>query len=150
MTIAAAQHAPILLAEDNAREAELVLRAMTKCPFACSAHWVRDGVEALEVLFTERRRAAQDRTYRPKLVLLDLNMPRLDGFGVLRALRAQRGGEGIPVVMMTSSGEERDIAQSYALGASSFVVKPADPRRLTETVVALCRYWIELNRIPAT
>lgn len=140
--------AEILLAEDNAHDAELVMRAMRKCDFPCGVMWVRDGVEALDFLRCRGAYAGRDRAQRPRVVLLDLKMPKVDGLAVLRELRSEHGAVDIPVVMMTSSGEERDIAESYALGVNSFVVKPVDPARLTETIVAICRYWLKLNRVP--
>lgn len=139
----------ILLAEDNARDAELVLRAMRKAPFPCRVFWVRDGVETLAFLRCQTPFAERDRSQRPKLILLDLKMPRIDGLGVLKALRSDPVSERIPIVMMTSSGLERDVAESYATGVNSFVVKPVEPDRLTETIVDICRYWLRLNRVPS-
>jgi two-component system response regulator len=143
----------ILLAEDDARDAELVMRAMKKCPFPCDVFWVRDGVETLEFLRGEGRYAgaANGRTRpKPRLILLDLKMPKVDGLGVLRALRDDPAVAGIPVVMMTSSSEERDVVESYHLGVNSFVVKPVEAALLSATVVDICRYWLQLNRIAAT
>lgn len=143
-------YAEVVLAEDSALDAELVMRAMRRCDFVGSIHWVRDGTELLEFLRCAGTFAARDARQRPKLILLDLKMPKVNGLDVLRALRDEPDARAIPIVMITSSGEERDVVESYALGVNSFIVKPVESTELNETIVAICRYWLRLNRVPAS
>jgi len=138
----------VVLAEDNAYEAELVMRAIRTCEFVSGVHWVRDGTELLDFLRCTGPYAGRDRRQRPKLVLLDLKMPKVNGLDVLRMLRSSAEAS-IPIVMITSSGEERDVAESYDLGVNSFVVKPVESRELSEAMRTICVYWLRLNRVPA-
>jgi CheY-like chemotaxis protein len=139
----------VVLAEDSPFDAELVMRAMRRCDFLGTVHWVRDGTELLEFLRCQGQYATRDPLPRPKLILLDLKMPKVNGLDVLRSLREEKSTHAIPIVMITSSGEERDVVESYALGVNSFVVKPVDARDLTDAVMTICRYWLLLNRVPA-
>ena len=138
----------ILLVEDNPHDVELALRAFQKSKLANRVHVVRDGEEALEFLFrtgayAERLNAA------PKVVLLDLKLPKVDGLEVLRRLRADPETATVPVVVLTTSREERDIVESYRLGVNSYIVKPVDFSQFTEVVQHLGMYWLVLNQPPS-
>ena len=119
----------ILLVEDDAGDAERTLHALREATPASEVHWVKNGAEALEFLFCSGPYAARDPRDAPRLVLLDVKMPRIDGIEVLRRMK---GSElrGIPVVVMTSSTEERDVLESYRLGVDAYVVKPVQPQAL--------------------
>jgi two-component system, response regulator len=133
----------ILLVEDNPNDVQLTLHALKRCGLTDRIRVVRDGAEALEFLF------ARDADI-PKVVMLDLKLPRVDGIEVLRAVRANPRTRTIPVVVLTSSAEERDIAQTYDLGANSYIVKPVDFEQFTAAVRQLGVYWVLLNqRAPA-
>ncbi|HTW85020.1 MAG TPA: response regulator [Candidatus Sulfotelmatobacter sp.] len=137
----------VLLAEDNPYDAELLIRAIRQSELVRGVHWVRDGIQALDFLRCRGEHAGRDPRQRPRLVLLDLKMPKVDGLDVLRALKADADFV-VPIVMITSSGEERDVVESYALGVNSFVVKPVDGFELTRAIRTLCTYWLALNRVP--
>jgi two-component system response regulator len=139
--------ADILLAEDSDADAELTLRALRKGNLVNKVLRVRDGVEALEYLFREGEFADRPGSY-PKLVLLDMKMPRLGGLDVLRRLRADERTKFIPVVVLTSSAEDRDIIESYHLGVNSYLVKPVNFAEFTQVVAHVGLYWAVLNRIP--
>jgi two-component system response regulator len=131
----------ILLVEDNAQDAELTLRALRRNNLANRVHWAKDGAEALEYVFGGDR-------HRPKLVLLDLKMPKVDGIEVLRRLKADAATASIPVVVMTSSDEERDVVESYRFGVNSYIVKPVEFEAFHETVAKIGMYWVLTNRVP--
>jgi CheY-like chemotaxis protein len=135
----------ILYAEDSATDAEVTLRALRKVNIGNNLLWVKDGQEALDVLLG-RGAYENDRPLRPRLALLDLKMPKVDGLDVLRAIRATEGLRGLPVVMLTSSSEEPDLVKSYALGVNSYIVKPVDFTRLSDEVARLGYYWVLMNR----
>jgi two-component system response regulator len=139
------QHVEILLVEDSAADAEMTLRTLKKRGIANDIEWVRDGVEALEFLRCEGA-WAERRNGQPRLVLLDLKMPRMDGLEVLRHLKQDARTRHIPVVMMTSSQEEGDLVASYALGVNSYIVKPVDFDRFAETVAQVGMYWVLANQ----
>jgi two-component system response regulator len=138
----------VLLVEDNADDVMLMLRifARTGVPGDDRVVVTRDGVQALEFLLPA---GGDDRAAHPlpQVIFLDLNMPRLDGLEVLRRVRADPRTRLVPVVMLTSSDEERDVTQSYQLGANSYIRKPEDATQFSETLGALGRYWFHLNRI---
>ena len=139
----------VLLVEDNADDVTLMLRifARTGVPGDDRVVVTRDGVEALDFLFpagADHGRAAHP---LPRVIFLDLKMPRLDGLEVLRRVRADPRTRLVPVVMLTSSDEERDVTQSYQLGANSYIRKPEDSTQFSETVGALGRYWLHLNQV---
>jgi two-component system, response regulator len=137
----------VLLAEDSPNDAEMTMRALKKGKLANRVVWVKDGVEALDFLFCRgayAARAAGD----PKLVLLDLKMPKLDGIEVLRAIRADPATRKIPVVMLTSSAEEKDVVASYELGVNSYIVKPVGFAEFVDQVSKLGVYWAIMNRVP--
>ena len=138
----------ILLVEDNALDAELTTRALKNGGLANKLLWVKDGQEGLDFLFRHGEYAARENTI-PRFVLLDLKMPKVDGMEVLRAIKANERTKRIPVVVMTSSQEERDVAQSYDMGANSYVVKPVDFNALAELARQAGYYWLAINRTPA-
>lgn len=139
----------ILLVEDNAEDAEMTLRALRKRNLANQVHWVKDGAEALDYLFCSGPYAARDPGQTPKLVLLDIKMPKVDGIEVLRRIKGS-DLRTIPVVVMTSSSEERDVLQSYRLGVNSYIVKPVQFEAFLETVANIGLYWLLTNRVPQT
>jgi len=139
----------ILLVEDNANDAELTMRALKKGGLANRLMWVRNGEQALDYLFRRGAYSGRDEGC-PRLVLLDLKMPGLDGIDVLRAVKADERTRRIPIVIMTSSQEEKDMGQSYDLGANSYVVKPVDFNSVTDIVRQAGYYWLAINRTPQT
>jgi two-component system response regulator len=141
------QHVEVLLVEDSSADAEMTLRTLKKRGIANSVEWVRDGVEALEYLFREGRYANRSEGH-PKLVLLDLKMPLMDGLQVLERMKADARTRTIPVVMMTSSREEGDLLTSYRLGVNSYVVKPVDFSEFAEMVSKVGMYWMIANQAP--
>jgi len=138
----------ILLVEDNLDDVTLTLRALKKNNIGNDVVVARDGVEALEYLFSTGRYSDRDPSGLPQLVLLDLKLPKLDGLEVLRRLRADDRTRLLPVVILTSSDEERDIANGYGLGANSYVRKPVDFAAFTKAVNRLGLYWLVLNQSP--
>lgn len=136
------EYVEILLAEDNPEDAEMTLRALKRNNLANKVRWVKDGAEALEYLFDAGNRP-------PKLVLLDIKMPKVDGIEVLRRLKAEAATQKIPVVVMTSSNEERDVVESYRLGVNSYIVKPVQFDAFMETVAKIGLYWVLTNRAPS-
>ncbi len=138
----------ILLAEDNPNDVELTLRAFRKNNLTNPVHVVRDGEEALDFVFCRGPYASRTMENRPKVILLDLKMPKLDGLEVLRRIKADERTRSIPVVVLTSSQEERDIVESYQLGVNSYIVKPVDFEQFIETARVLGLYWILMNRPP--
>jgi two-component system, response regulator len=137
----------ILLVEDSPHDAELTMRALKKGGVANKLLWVKDGEQALDYLFRRGEFASRDDVL-PRLVLLDLKMPRVDGIEVLRAVKADERTRRIPVVVMTTSQEERDLAQTYDLGVNSYVVKPVDFGSVAEIVCRAGYYWLAINRTP--
>ena len=138
----------ILLVEDNPRDAELTLRALKKHNLANHVHVAKDGAEALDYIFATGIYAERNIHDHPKVVLLDLKLPKVDGMEVLRRIRADEGTKCIPVVVLTSSQEERDIVESYKLGVNSYIVKPVDFDKFLSTVQELGLYWLLLNKPP--
>ena len=136
----------ILLVEDNPDDVELTLRAFRKSNVANEVVVVRDGVEALEYLFATGRYADRDSNALPQVVLLDLNLPRISGLEVLERVRAHAKTKLLPVVILTSSIEERDLVNGYSLGANSYVQKPVDFEQFTDSVRQLGLYWLLLNQ----
>lgn len=143
-----AEEIDILLVEDNSADAELTLHALRKNALENRIHVARDGEEALNFLFrleVYREHAGQP---LPQLILLDLKLPRVDGLSVLRALKEDRRTRWIPVIVLTSSKEERDLTASYDLGVNSYIQKPVDFAQFLETVRTLSLYWLLLNQPP--
>ena len=135
----------ILLVEDNPLDAELALRGLKEEKLANNITWVKDGQEALDYLFDTDSRARRGGLV-PRLVLLDLKMPRVDGIDVLRALKSNQNTRRIPVVVMTSSQEESDVVSSYDLGVNSYLVKPIDFKSLADVARQAGFYWLAVNR----
>jgi two-component system, response regulator len=138
----------ILLVEDSDADAEMIMRALRKGGVVNKLVRVHDGVEALEFVFREGA-FGQRSSGQPKLILLDLKMPRLGGIEVLRRLKAVDQTKVIPVVMLTSSAEERDIVESYNLGVNSYLVKPVNFTSFTDVIAQAGLYWAVMNRLPS-
>jgi two-component system response regulator len=138
----------ILLVEDNAADAELTTRALRRNNLANRLRWVKDGEEALDFMFCAGAYAGRNPGSGPKLVMLDLKMPKVDGIEVLRRLKENAATRAIPVVVMTSSNEERDVVESYQLGVNSYIVKPVEFDAFIETVAKIGMYWVLTNRAP--
>ncbi len=146
--MSASRETEILLAEDDPADAELTLRSLRKHNFADRVHWVRNGADALDFLFCEGVYAGRDPSWMLKLALLDIKMPKVDGIEVLRRVKADARARATPVVMLTSSGEARDVVESYNLGVNSYVVKPVQFEAFMEAVSRVGLYWMQLNRAP--
>jgi|SRR5882762_7548801 len=141
----------ILLVEDNADDAELTLRALKQIRIQNEVIVTRDGAEALDFLFATGEHANRDASVLPQVVLLDLKLPRIDGLEVLKRIRANERTRLVPVVILTSSNEDRDRLSGYELGANSCVQKPVDFGQFAEAVRQLGLYWLLLNQsAPAT
>ena len=134
------QEVDILLVEDNPNDAEPTQRALRKSEIGARLIIARDGAEALEYLFSDRP--------KPKVIFLDLKLPKIDGIEVLRRLREDERTRGIPVIVLTSSQEERDISECYRLGVNSYVVKPVEFDKFYRAVGDLGTYWLVLNKSP--
>ena len=139
------QQVDILLVEDNPQDAEMTIRALKKHKLANSVHHAKDGAEALAYLFDH---AEANRRLQPKVVLLDLKLPKVDGLEVLKRIKSEESTRTIPVVVLTSSKEERDMVESYRLGVNSFITKPVEFDKFMEAVQQLGLYWLLLNGLP--
>ncbi len=138
----------ILLVEDNPTDAELATLALKERNFANKLVWVKDGAEALDFIFATGAYASRKVEQGPKVVLLDLRLPKVDGLEVLRRIKADERTKNIPVVVVTSSKEDRDVIASYKLGVNSFISKPVDFDEFTKVVSELGFYWLLINRPP--
>jgi len=136
----------ILLVEDNPRDVEMTLRALRKHNLANKVHVVKDGAEALDFIFSRGAHAHRDTNHVPKVVLLDLKLPKVSGLEVLRAIKGDEQTRTIPVVILTSSQEEKDMVESYQLGVNSYIVKPVDFDKFVEAVGQLGLYWLLINK----
>lgn len=141
------QSVEILLVEDDPADAELTLRALRRKHLANNVNWVKDGVEALNFIFRRGEYAGRN-NHQPRLILLDLKLPKVDGIEVLRQLKSNDETRTIPVVMLTSSAEESDVVKSYKLGVNSYIVKPVDFEQFGETVANAGLYWMLMNKAP--
>lgn len=139
----------ILTVEDNPNDLELTIRALKQYNLANQIYTVGDGEEALHFMFGRGRYAGRDITNNPRLILLDLKLPKVDGIEVLREIKANRRTKSIPVVMLTSSAEESDIVKSYDLGINSYIVKPVDFESFMEAVAKIGFYWLLMNKQPS-
>lgn len=138
----------VLLVEDNIHDAEMTIRALKKVNLANKLIHVKDGEEALEFIFARGKFADREASNLPKVILLDIKMPKVDGIEVLRQLKSQEASKAIPIVIMTSSKEEQDIISSYELGVNSYVVKPVDFEGFAKAVSELGLYWLLTNQPP--
>jgi two-component system response regulator len=138
----------ILLVEDTPQDLELALRALRKANLAHCTEVARDGAEAIEFIFGEGAHAGRRLEDGPKVILLDLKLPKVDGLEVLRRVRSDPRTKTIPVVMLTSSKEQHDVLESYRLGVNSYIVKPVTFERFSAAVQQLGTYWLGLNQPP--
>ncbi|HTI73309.1 MAG TPA: response regulator [Candidatus Limnocylindria bacterium] len=138
----------ILLVEDNPQDLELALRALEKAKVTNHIEVARDGAEALDFIFCEGPHAARKIENGPKVILLDLKLPKIDGLEVLQRIKADERTKTIPVVVLTSSKEQIDVVESYRLGANSYIVKPVNFEGFAKAVQDLGMYWVLLNQPP--
>lgn len=138
----------ILLVDDDPNDVEITLRALKKNNLTNRVHVVKDGEEALDFIFGTGTHAGRDVKKRPKVILLDLKLPKVDGIEVLRRIRKDNSTKSIPVVVLTSSREERDIVETYELGVNSYIVKPVNFEKFIDVVAELGFYWLLLNQPP--
>ncbi len=138
----------ILLVEDDPNDAELTTRALKKSGLANKLHLVKDGDEALAFLFGTGPYAGRSVDAKPKVVLLDLKLPKIDGMEVLKRIKADDRTKTIPVVILTSSKEHRDVVTSYGLGVNSYITKPVEFEQFVKAVADLGLYWLLLNQPP--
>ena len=139
----------LLLVEDNPTDAELAIRALKKNNLANKLVWVKDGAEALDFLFATGAYSERKVVNGPKVILLDLRLPKVDGMEVLRRVKDDARTRTIPVVVLTSSKEDRDVAESYMLGVNSFISKPVEFDEFAKTVAELGLYWLLVNHPPS-
>jgi two-component system response regulator len=142
-------HIMILLVEDNEDDEALTLRALRKSAVASDIVVARTGEDALDFLHGTGAHAGRDTHILPQVMLLDLNLPKIDGLGVLRRIRTDDRLKLLPIVILTSSKEDEDVIRSYSLGANSYVRKPVDFAAFTDAVRALGLFWLLLNRVPS-
>ncbi|MBN2119052.1 MAG: response regulator [Anaerolineales bacterium] len=138
-------HAEVLLVEDNPRDAELTLRAFKRNQLADRLFHVKDGAEALDFLFRRGQHAGRQSEALPRVILLDLKLPKMNGLEVLRRIKSDARLQTIPVVVVTSSAEDPDLAAAYELGANSYVIKPVQFEAFMETMSKLGLYWLMAN-----
>ena len=138
----------VLLVEDNPDDAGLIIRALKKCNLGNNLIHLSDGAEALDFLFVKGKYSDRKIQDKPKVILLDLKMPKIDGLQVLRAIREDVRTRVIPVVIMTSSREEKDIIESYNLGVNAYVVKPVEFDNFSKAVAELGFFWLLVNQVP--
>jgi len=138
----------ILIVEDNPNDAEMALRALKKNNLTNKVLIVEDGEEALDFVFAKGKFAGSEETNRPKIILLDLKLPKIDGLEVLEAIKSNPKTQAIPVIILTSSKEESDIVKSYRLSVNSYIVKPVDFDKFVDAVRDLGLYWLLLNQQP--
>ncbi len=139
------EHIEILLVEDNINDAELTIRALKKNNLANNLFHVKDGVEALDFIYCKEEYNNRSFLSKPKLILLDLKMPKIDGMEVHNILKSDPYTKHIPIVILTSSNEEKDLIVSYELGANSFIQKPVEFDKFVSSIVEIGLYWVILN-----
>jgi len=138
----------ILLVEDNPTDAELALRALKKNNLANNIVWVKDGADALDFLFGKGAYEGRETSNIPRVILLDLRLPKVNGLEVLRVIKNNELTKYIPVVVLTSSKDDQDVTESYKLGVNSYISKPVEFEAFAKTVADLGMYWLLLNRPP--
>ena len=138
----------VLVVEDNPSDLELALRALKEHKLCNRIQIARDGAEAMDYLFGEGSWAGRPVAAQPRVVLLDLKLPLVDGIEVLRRIRSDPRTRSLPVVVMTSSSQERDVSKSYSIGVNSYIVKPVDFDSFTRAVAEIGFYWVLLNKAP--
>jgi two-component system response regulator len=136
----------ILLVEDNINDAELTIRVLKKNNLANNLFHVKDGAEALNFIYCKGEFANRDNHLKPKLILLDLKMPKIDGLEVLKIIKSDPDTRHIPVVILTSSKEDKDLIESYQLGANSYIQKPVEFDKFVKSIVDIGMYWVILNQ----
>ena len=139
----------VLLVEDNRNDAEMTIRALDRANFINKLYWVQDGVEALDFIRCSGPFASRDPQQRLKLILLDLKMPRVSGLDVLRELKSSAQTRMIPIVVMSSSDQDSDVAESYRLGVNGYVTKPVQFSSFMESVAQIGMYWLMVNQAAA-
>ena len=138
----------ILLVEDNPRDVEMTLRALKKRNLANKVQVATDGAEALDFIFARGKYSSRSLADGPKVILLDLKLPKVSGLEVLKAIKSNESTKIIPVVVLTSSQEEKDLIESYKLGVNSYITKPVDFDKFIESVGELGLYWLLINKPP--
>ncbi len=138
----------ILLVEDNQEDAELTLRALRKHNLANKVKVIPDGAEAMDYIFAEGEYADREMSHRPRVIFLDLKLPKVSGNEILKRIKSDERTKQIPVVVLTSSKEDKDLAECYENGANSYIVKPVDFDKFFKSVVELGMYWMVLNEAP--
>ena len=138
----------ILIVEDTPQDLDLALRALRKAKLTNRIHIARDGVEACDFIFCEGEHSARNIENAPRVILLDLKLPKIDGLEVLQRIKADSRTKSIPVVVLTSSKEQNDVVESYNLGVNSYIVKPVNFEQFSEAVQKLGMYWLLLNHPP--
>jgi two-component system, response regulator len=138
----------ILLVEDRAEDAELALMALKKYNLVNTIEWMRDGEEALEYIFAEGKYSNRNINDKPRLILLDLKMPKVDGIEVLRKIRSDERVKHIPVVILTTSTDEQDILNAYNLNVNAYMVKPVEFNGFVEAIKSMGLFWVLLNQRP--
>lgn len=139
----------ILIVEDNRNDAEMAMRALKKNNLSNRVLIVEDGEEALDFIFAKGKFAGRDKSTRPRIILLDLKLPKIDGLEVLKKIKSNEQTKIIPVIVLTSSKEETDVIRSYQLGVNSYIVKPVDFNKFVEAIKEVGLYWLLLNQPPA-
>jgi CheY-like chemotaxis protein len=138
----------ILLVEDSTDEAEMTIRSLNKSNLGDRLVWLKEGASAIDFLFGKGQFKDRDISIKPKVIFLDLKLPKVDGHEVLQVLKSDATTDHIPIVMMTSSKEERDIVKSYSLGVNSYIVKPVDFDKFSKAVSETASYWLKTNITP--